>query len=350
MKHELTPPPDKLVQNGSIVEGLFSSPIRNFNFRDEIIEGNPILRAIRPMRLKQWLGFGIIHPEWYMTVFVLETKIASSAMVYAYDRVNDRRYKHERTWPGAPQKIAMDLCDDTCLFKGSGLQVKMRNHADAGEHHIQASARGAVPNKPPIEMDVTLEENLEHLTPLVASFRLINGNHAVTHKAPMPARGHVRIGDQDVELDPARDIAIMDEHKSYLPYQTTWRWSTFAGYDSQNRLVCLNLGDHDTVDDPEWGNENCAWIDGKIHLLGPLKLEFNRSRTREPWTIIENSGRVRAEFIPQGINEQKVNLGIISMDYFQLSGSARGFVIDDAGDRIDFDDFYGVAESMNARF
>ena len=49
-----------------------------------------------------------------------------------------------------------------------------------------------------------------------------------THKALFPVSGAYVVGDRSYIFDPARDLAIIDEHKSFFPYVTRWLWGTLA--------------------------------------------------------------------------------------------------------------------------
>ena len=97
-------------------------------------------------------------------------------------------------------------------------------------------------------------------------------------------------------------------------------------------------------------NENCLWLDGKLSLLGAVEFEFDRNRHMEPWRIRELTGRTELTFYPEGNKVENNRLGFLEMRYFQPCGRFRGFVISDSGEKIEVNDFYGVAEMMDARF
>jgi hypothetical protein len=349
MKREISESPESIVIDGRIVNGIFRKPIRNMNFGDEKRPGGFMGNALRPFRLKEWLGFAIEHPDWYFTVFMQNAKCLASSNVFAYDRRNNVLITHERAGLPGAVRMAANLLDDRSEHVESGYIVECYSHVDAGEHIIRVEIK-ETRRKPGVSAEIVLTEDLSRVQPLIVSFPVCGNNNMFTHKAPMPASGWFKIGGEEFECDPSRDIAIMDEHKSYFPYRTVWRWATFAGYDAAGRLVGVNIGDHDTIEDQEKHNENCLWIGNRMALLGAAAFEFDPKRHMEPWKIRELNGRAELTFHPQGDKVKNVSLGVMDMKYFQPCGFFRGYIIDDGGARIEIKDMYGVAEMMDSRW
>lgn len=79
---------------------------------------------------------------------------------------------------------------------------------------------------PPSRADLSLDGGSAP-PPLSVSTRLPDGT-MYTHKTAFPASGTLRVGGSEFSFDPTRDLAILDEHQSALPYQTRWVWGTYA--------------------------------------------------------------------------------------------------------------------------
>jgi len=341
--------PDRIVENKSIAHGVFRLPIRDMNFADAGPQGGRLNRLLWRWRLKEWLGFGIEHPDLVFTVFFQDAKYLSSSNVFVLNRRTNELIVHERAGLRGAAKVAANLYDDVSRHVAKGYYVECYSHVDAGVHIIRVEI-DATRSKPGVSAEIILSEDLSRVQPLVVSFPLRRGYSIFTHKAPMPVSGRLEIGDKRIEYDPARDLALMDEHKSFLPYRTVWRWATFAGYDSKGRLVGANLGDHDTVEDQMQWNENCIWLEDKIFLLGAIDYDFDPKCYMEPWKIREVEGRAELTFFPQVDKVKNVSLGVLGMRYFQPSGYFKGFLMTDSGERIEIDNIYGVAEVMDARW
>ncbi|MFA6450431.1 MAG: DUF2804 domain-containing protein [bacterium] len=349
MKREIQESPESIVRDGRILNGIFRKPIRNMNFGDVKWPGGFIEKSLRSLKLKEWLGFTIEHPDWHLIAFMQDAKCLASSNLFAYDRRNNTLITYERNGLPGAVRMAANLLDDRSEHVARGYIMEFYSHIDAGEHTIRIEIEGTC-RKPGVSAEIVLTEDLSSVQPFVASFPLRGNNNMFTHKAPMPASGWFKIGGEKFEYDPSRDIAIMDEHKSYFPYITVWQWATFAGYDAAGRLIGVNIGVHETIEDQEKHNENCLWIGNKMELLGAAAFEFDPKRRMEPWKIRELNGRAELTFYPQGDKVKNVSLGIMDMKYFQPCGFFRGYIIDDNGERIEINDMYGVAEMMDSRW
>ncbi|HPO15445.1 MAG TPA: DUF2804 domain-containing protein [Candidatus Hydrogenedentes bacterium] len=337
--------PPSIVEGGRLCTGAFRVPFRRMNFMDAPGLGGPLRR----IRLKEWIGFGISHPEWHITTFLLDAKITASALFQAFHRGTNDSVKHVQARIGGTWRLPETMWNGRCEFTKSGFRIACHHHLEAGAHHITVEA-AATRNMPAVEADITLTEDMSRVPPLVVSLPVGERNSLYTHKALMPASGTLRIGADEITLDPARDIAILDEHRSFLPYRTTWRWCTFAGYDTQGRLVGLNFGDHDYIPDPDHWTENCIWAGNTLSMLGAGELVYDRTGPMKPWHIHDRQGRVDVRFFPEAKKSERHNLVLLRMNYFQCHGHFEGVVIDAAGEKIPVDGFYGVAEMMDAHF
>jgi hypothetical protein len=349
MKRNVEKTPDSIVENGEIRFGVYKSPFDNMNLGEASLPGLPRNPALRRMRLKEWIGWGIHHPEWFFTVFFQDAKLLSSCLFTAHDLKTGKTYKYQRARPGGGIAISKNLIDGQSSFYGGGLCYEMHNHFAAGEHKIVFESN-ASRSKPYIKAEINLSEKPGEVQPLIASLPLRGGHSIFTHKAACPASGSVRIGDVAATLDPARDIGILDEHRSYLPYRTYWRWGTFAGRDSRGRIVAANLGNNAATEDQEQWNENCVWVGANISLIGAVDLEVDRNDMLKTWKICERNGRADLEFHPAGIKSEIVNLLAMRMWYKQAFGVFRGSVVDDSGEKHSVADYFGVAEIMDAHF
>ena len=346
MTRHIQETPESIVLNGRMCDGVFREPFRRMNLEEADIYKGSFMRPLKRFRLKEWLGFGIEHPDWHVTAFITNAKYLSSAVFSAYRRSNGALVKHTGARPGGVP-MSRNHWDDRCIFASRGFSIEFHNHLDAGEHRITVDIR-ATRRQPAVTADILLGEDLSRVQPLVVSIP-IGPNHSIfTHKSPQPASGVVRVGNDEITFDPSRDLCLMDEHKSYLPWHTSWRWATFAGRDARGRIIGLNIGDHDYVNDQESLNENAAWVGENLSLLGAAGFELSKSDHTQPWRIWERNGRAELTFHPEHTNVENHNMGLVRMNYFQSGGRFRGFIIDDAGEKHAIDNYLGVAEMMDS--
>ena len=338
------PAPARLVHKGAVSFGLFDAPVREMNIREAAQ-----YRGAGRLRFKQWIGFAIEHAHWHVCVFMLDAGYLASATVYAHHRASGRSVRRACVFPPGGGRLADTLLQGRCDFASPGFHLAMECRADRGYHNLEAFAP-ELPGLPGMRLHLALEQDMARVAPLVASLPLTRGRTMYTHKAPMPARGRMRVGGDRFEFEPDRDIAIMDEHRSFLHGPVRWTWCTCAGFTPGGHVAGINLGDHETIADQRAHGENCVWSAAGCDMLGPAAFDFNPRHPARPWRMRTHDGRAALVFLPQGRMAENHGLGPVRMDYYQMSGRFYGTAVDGAGREIAVHGFPGVAERMNAVF
>lgn len=183
--------------------------------------------------------------------------------------------------------------------------------------------------------------------PLSLSARLTSTMDYYTFKQPLPAGGTLTVGDRSYVFDPARDFAILDEHRSQFPYSTTWTWGTFAVHMGGG-VVGSNFVERQELSDDD--DESCNWVPGGVEPLAGVEFAFASDEPRSSAQVRDRDGRLDVTFTPAGRKAVKANLVAAGIDYWQLSGTYRGTVRSLAGECFAFDHVPGVLERMKARF
>jgi hypothetical protein len=224
----------------------------------------------------------------------------------------------------------------------------VENRLESGFHRVKidvAEARGV----PALQADLTFQQDLQAVQPLVTILRVSENRPLYTHKTVCPASGELRVGGLRVELDAARDLALVDIQKTYYPLVTEWRWASCAGYDAEGRLIALNLV-RNMLPDRETNNENVLWVDGRLSGWGAANFTFDVERVTAPWHIETSDGRCSLEMRPVAERAGRTNLGVLLSDYHAPVGTFSGTVTDDQGAAYEIRDFFGIAEYHRARF
>ncbi len=342
--------PDSIVENGKLRYGVFDVPIRNLNFTDAKMGWVTRFRFMRAWRLKEWYAYGINSGDWHLTVFMSNSKYLCNVNVYVSNSSTGEEYKAMRGMPGGKVKISKTQYNDNCLLSVKNFHVEIVSKFDERYHEVHVNI-AASKKCPAITMELRIDEDYSQQHPLVTCFPLADDNHFIyTHKAPMPVSGRATVGDREIILNPKTDLAVLDEHKSIFPYHTIWRWATFAFRDDTGRVLGINFGDHETARNQDYQSENCLWIGNRIALIGAGTLEFDQNNHMKPWRITEKNGRIDLTFHPVNDKIEKMNFGIVGIDYFQPSGYFTGYIVDDDGTKICVDGAKGVAERMDTRF
>jgi hypothetical protein len=91
-------------------------------------------------------------------------------------------------------------------------------------------------------------------------------------------------------------------------------------------------------------SENCFWIDGKLHRLGPVAFEFDRRDLMKTWNLRDSDGRLELEFTPEGMHTEKTNAFIAATNFQQMFGRYRGMLQTRDGETIEIQGHLGYAE------
>jgi len=333
------PDPDSLVDGGVRRYGRFAARPASVNPLDEF---TGLTRQLRRLRLKEWIGFTLVHPDWYSSLIMQDAQYLASSEMYAYDRRTGALYQHAANGRGGSLAMPDRLAGSHCSFRRPEYRLEYDFAAGPGRHTLRfdIAARQTAP-----AFQGELELDVRHASaPLSVSSRL-PGGRLYTHKAIFPAAGELRVGDQQITFDGARDLAIIDEHKSMLPYRTTWLWGTFALREGDG-IAGANFVDR--PESPGQEEESCLWTPGACEPLSDIEFRQQGAGSLAPWQMISRDGRLDVTFEPEGRKQVRHQLGVFAIDYFQLFGHYRG-TLRGADRSHEVEGAHGVCESMNAR-
>jgi hypothetical protein len=343
----LLPTPEPLVVDGKVSQfGLFKTPFRDLNILDADMGFSKVLR---PFRLKKWQHIALVTKDLFMGFAITNAHYLSASFCYAVDLNDGRFVEHHREKPGASTaRVAHLLWDDNCRFAVKNYDISIHNHLDLGRHDVRIAIAAKGKNLP-IEGRFGFLEDLQLGQPLIVVLPVSNNRPLYTHKMVCPLEGEVMVGDRRYVFDSSRDLALLDVQKTYYPYDTTWRWATFAGYDANGRRLAMNLVKN-MIEPDDQLNENVIWVDGVLSHLKGASFEFDLSDCLKPWKISTTDGRVNLEFTPLGERAECINMGVVVSDYHAPYGHYSGTITDDNGVSYTVDKLVGVAEFHRAKF
>jgi hypothetical protein len=329
-----------LVEGGVRRYGRFAARPTSVNPLDEY---DGLSRALRRLRLKEWIGFTLIHPDWYSSLIMQDANYLASSEIYAYDRRTRVLRQHAANARGGSLALPQNLAGAGPRFTKDGYLLEYEFSADGKRHRIRLDIK-ATPKAPAFSGELELHGDRASW-PLSVSSRLAGGK-LYTHKALFPAEGVLRVGATDIVFDPTRDLAIIDEHKSFFPYRTNWLWGTFAS-QAGARPVGANFATRKTSPGEE--EESCIWTPQACEPLADVTFTPTSGNSLSPWHIASRDGRLDVTFEPEGRKDVRHQLGLFSIDYFQLFGHYRGTLRGADGTRYPVDSVHGVCESFRAR-
>jgi Domain of unknown function (DUF2804), C-terminal/Domain of unknown function (DUF2804), N-terminal len=335
--------PERLVDNGKFNFGTYKAPFKLINPLDAQI-GLP--RTIKRFRLKEWQHFALVNDEVYVSVALFNAKIMALAQICVYDKQKDEVLFYERQVPSWAVKIPRGIWDSWARYKGKGMKLEIHNHLYGKGHELDFYS-DPTGGQPPVSGNFTCLEDEKKDEPMVVAMPLgDSGQGMYSHKFVCPITGRMSIADKEYVFDKG-SYGLVDIHKGYYPWVMKWHWATCGG-TLDGKLVGFNLTDNQ-VKDQEAYNENCFWIDGKLHLLPPVKFEFDPNDPDSPWKIFDTEGKVDVHFTPKCIRKVDINALVVRSKYRAPFGEFSGKLTDENGKSIEFENHFGMCEDFYLR-
>ncbi len=326
---------EKLVQQNQRNYGRFErTPIAN-----PLDEFSGIKRLFNNIRLKEWVGFALFHPDIYGAMIIQNAKIIKSSDIHIFENSNYTNFQSISI--SSKLKISEDLLHSTLYFNKSAYSIKF----DFTDSRVAISIRiKATKNNQAIKAEIVLDASRKS-KPLVVSAKLPPTGSMYTNKIIYPASGYLQVGDNRYDFLPERDILILDEHKSRLPYKTEWTWGTFA-FPIENSFVGANFAKRPQYSDQE--EESCLWTSSGVEALKDIVFEPQDNAQNAPWHIYSKDGRLDVVFTPIGQKDVRENAVIFSINYFQMFGTYSGKIV--GKNKVwNFENIHGYCEQMKMK-
>lgn len=345
-KRELSNHTDELVTKGKFNFGTFNKPFKVVNPLEAKNPFTiPLIKPFKYLRLKEWEAFQIGNKDVFLLLALYNTKSASLAYFSIYDFKEDKRYLYEKKLPMWKIKLPNSLGNTKASYESKDFTFKIYNNLDdnqitidliikdfKGLPNICAHFQGIHDNK---------------VEPLVICQPFGENRALYSHKCLMPTNGSLTFGSNHYHFNVNDSYMIIDDHKGYYPYVMKYDWVTGIGYNSAGQLIGFNLTDNQVLDHEKY-NENCIWINGKLHLLPPIK--FSRAKGVDgEWIIKDEYGLVNISFTPVADCPVKMNLLLVKADYHGPYGYFHGYIKDSNKNIISVDNYFGMGEKKYIR-
>jgi len=337
---KVLPIPAKLVERGRFNFGTYNMPFRYVNPHDS---GNGFFRK---MKLKEWQHFALVNNDYYITLVLFDAKKMCFAQVCIYDRKTHTFNYRERKALSWNITLPMTLFNSRAEFHKKDMTLNFFNELDHGRHRIEFDI-GATPNFPSVKVQFTLFEDTNTCEPIVVCLPLGKKDAMYSHKFISSLEGSLTLDHKDIHFSKQDSYSLIDIHKGYYPYVMKWYWASGGGYAGK-KLIGFNLTDNQ-VEDQENYNENCIWINQKLHLLPPVFFTFDRKDRMKPWMIKDHLGMVDLVFVPEGIRQVDMNALIVKNRYRAPFGQFYGKIKTKDGELVIIQGFFGMCEDMYLR-
>ncbi|MDR1432091.1 MAG: DUF2804 domain-containing protein [Propionibacteriaceae bacterium] len=296
--------------------------------------------ALEAFRTKEWAGFTITHREFFSSMIIQDAKYLLSSEWYLYDIATGSLAQHAANLLAGSVRLPYDILHSQVDFAAKGYHI----HYEFNEHQIGIAIDLARTKTAPAVKGKILLDVGKASWPLVVSAKLPKGS-MYTNKIIFPASGMISVAGREYVFDPSQDFAILDEHKSHLPYRTKWTWGTFAlpvdgGYAGANFAIRPSL--------PDQQEESCIWTPDAAEPLADVRFTQLRDDPLSDWAIESADGRLDVLFSPLGHKGVDTQLVLAELHYLQMYGSYSG-VIRGENRTWEFSGIHGVCEKMDMR-
>lgn len=303
-------------------------------------------RLWREFRLKEWVGFALIHPEMSGAMIMQDVKYLASSELFVRDQTSGVLVEKNARFRGGSLGLPDDLLHGgRCRVKTSRYLLEYNFDAETGTVTVRIDC-AADRHGPAITGALTLY--VQGAAPALSlSAKITSSIDYYTFKQPFPVDGTLTVGDRTYVFERSRDFAILDEHRSQFPYSTLWTWGTFA-VRMAGGVVGSNFVERSEFSDDD--DESSNWVPGDVEPLTGIQFDFDSDDPLSTAHVRDRDGRLDVTFTPAGRKAVKANLVAAAIDYWQLAGTYRGTVTSLAGESFAFADVPGILERMKTRF
>lgn len=347
IQRELMPAPDKLVSGGKFAFGTFNTQFHVVNPLDASYPlGAGMPRILLPSRLKEWQAFQLGNERWFILTVLYNARFSGLAQFIAYDRLEKKKYEYSRMLPSWDIHVPASIWEGRQSHRDGNSSIEIVSRLEMERFYINVSL-DAENDRPGIKALFETIHADGMVEPIVVSIPFGANRGMYSHKCLMPMQGRMSIGSEVFEFKRDESFAIIDDHKGFYPYIMHYEWVTAAGINESKQLIGFNLTDNQSIN-PEKYNENCLWIDGRLHLLPPVK--FSRpDGDEERWLIKDRYGMVDLAFQPVSMQKINMNALVIKIRYRGPFGYFNGFIKNRCGERQRFNNYFGMGEDKYVR-
>lgn len=332
---------DLISPDGSLLCGLLDEPIERINHRDyDLLDpfGRPVRGLRRRLAFNRFEFLGGLSDALIFGVAMADVGYVSTAFLYLFEpKTGTMCSRSLRT----PLSIGTTMADTpergTSSFVGLGGRVEMSAIGNA--RRLKATARG-------VKIDATFSEGA--MTPQRICTRTGPSGWVYARKtAGHSITGSVEWDGRRIDLSTLSALGHHDWSAGYMRRETFWNWGCLAGRLADGRVVGMNIscGVNETS-----FTENCFWLDGALHRIGPVHFDYERRDLGRPWRMTDSGGHLDLTFTPAGRHVERINALIVASNFTQMFGHYDGTFTTDEGEVLTVSGMPGYAEWHFARW
>lgn len=323
----LRPAPEAFHQGDGqpLLDGRYAGWVREVS--TEAWDGNLGLLSPRRLQRKGWLYFGVFSEPVMMGFAVVDAGLIATAFVYVYDREGQTFVEEKAVVPlGFAARFRPSLRQPWSLKQGK-------------KHWVIE----------PTEQGWTLSYSGQRLQ---VFGQVQHSEHGMTAVATSLGRPFAHTF-KDAALSAALDVTLdgrrivtsagstLDFTLGYPPRHTLWNWASMDGVTEDGQRFGLNV-----VAQFMNGLENALWLGEELIPLAQAVFAYDRQHLLAPWKVRTLDGRVSLTFMPEGLRQENLDVGLMASQFAQPFGRFEGRVLTAQGEKSVHG--FGVVEAHRA--
>lgn len=300
-------------------------------------------------RKKRWDYWAVTAPDLYVAMTYADVDYLGTASVWVCQPSTGLAVAVDKIVPfGRGFALPDEPCTGHMVADVGGLHLEI-DERDPAATRLRATS--ATSKLGPLDVDLTVARPDGHQSTNVVIPWSTKRFQYTSKQNTRPATGTVRVGEHTFDLGGPANPAYgtLDLGRGVWKYRTNWNWAAGSGTNAEGRTVGLQFGGKWTAGTGHTENGLC--VDGhltKIH--DELEWAYSWDAPMEPWRVRDPGGLVEATLTPAYDRYSKTSLGILSMEVHQVFGTWSGWLVTEAGERVEFDGVVGWAEEARNRW
>lgn len=310
---DITAAPLKLVVDGEYQLGCFNTPVQQANLLDVKSTGAfPVPRALKFIQLREWQAFQIKNEDYFVMIAIYNAKKISLVQFIVYNLKTKAKVKYEKKCMSWNLSVPDTLYNSSASYTSDDFNIKVEHDLNTHKLDIDVRIEG-FEGLPFVEAKFSAVHDTERYQPMVVCNPFSSEAVMYSHKCLMPVQGSLTLGAQVISFPHSESQLIIDDHKGYYPYVTTYDWVTGLGTTPDHKLIGFNLTNNQVIEQEKY-NENCLWLDGQLYPLPPITISRPNGHT-DTWHITDAHDMVQLEFTPVTHTSVRVNYFVICSEY-----------------------------------
>jgi hypothetical protein len=297
-------------------------------------------------RVKRWDYYAIFTPQRFFSATIANLGYAGNIFVYTLDFESGDLHEEGLVIPfGRGVSLARNSTAGSCHYTGQGVSLEFETTPETRSLRVDwprfHDGKG-------ISAEITLtcpadHESLNIVIPIPKKRFYYNRKINC-----LPAQGWIQYGDIHETLSPDSSLGQLDWGRGVWDYSSFWLWASASGFLADGRWVGLNLGRG--FGDTTQATENAFILDGRLHKLDQVTIDYDPQDFMKPWIFRDNEGRLELVMTPFKERLATTKLGIIDSEVHQMFGHYAGRVVSDEGEEFQIAGLIGFAEEHYARW